>query len=753
MTRSPVGRETGRVDGRPKVTGAAEYSGDHQAVDLAHAHLVTSTVARGTITRIDTTAALASPGVLRVYAAPESRLGLYPVTGPAASFAENYVPLRDAEVRFHGQAIALVVAETPEQARDAAARVTATYDTQPPRTSLADEPHVPAGPTISGAPSSLTILAPGVGSIDAALAASDVVVEAEFHQHMQHHVAMEPHAILAAWNGDRVTIHAGAQIPAAYALGTAQRLGVLPENLQLITEYVGGGFGARVVLWSDTPLAAAAAREIGRPVRLVLTREQMFALTGHRSQLTQNVRLGASRDGVLNAVSHQSVSERPTTLAFTMTPAHATTDALYRTPNLHVDAQLAVLDLPGSRAMRGPNEAPGAFALETAMDELAIATGVDPVELRLRNYATTSPSRGLPWSSKHLDECYHVGARRFGWSARSATPRSHVDGHWLIGTGMATAIYPAHRRPASVRVRLLDDDTAVISTGISDLGTGAATVVAVSGADALGIPLTRVTPEIGDTLLPQGAPAVGSSATHATVPAIVNAARDAINELKRVAVTDDGSPWLGADVEDLRYERGILHGQGRSMSFGRLLTAIDSPGITALAESPGAVDPGYVHHSFGAHFCEVRVNRFTGDTRVTRFTTVADVGRVINARAARSQLVGGVVFGIGHALLEENRVEPDTGRLANSTLADYLVPVNADVPDIDVHLLDRPDPVLTGPLGDGSEDVGTRSLGARGLGEIGTVGSAAAIGNAVYNATGIRVRDVPITLDKLIDRL
>jgi len=247
MTRSPVGRETGRVDGRPKVTGAAEYSGDHRAVGLAHAHLVTSTVARGTITRIDTTAALASPGVLRVYAAPESRLGLYPVTGPAAGFAENYVPLRDAEVRFHGQAIALVVAETPEQARDAAARVTATYDTQPPRTSLADEPHVPAGPTISGAPSSLTILAPGVGSIDAALAASDVVVEAEFHQHMQHHVAMEPHAILAAWNGDRVTIHAGAQIPAAYALGTAQRLGVLPENLQLITEYVGGGFGARVV--------------------------------------------------------------------------------------------------------------------------------------------------------------------------------------------------------------------------------------------------------------------------------------------------------------------------------------------------------------------------------------------------------------------------------------------------------------------------------------------------------------------------
>ncbi|MGW2256380.1 xanthine dehydrogenase family protein molybdopterin-binding subunit [Streptomyces sp. NPDC001780] len=454
----------------------------------------------------------------------------------------------------------------------------------------------------------------------------------------------------------------------------AQRLGVLPQNVRLITKYVGGAFGARVILWSDTPLAAAAAREIVRPVRLVLTREQMFTLTGHRPQLMQTVRLGASRDGVLNAVSHQSISERPTTVTFPMTPAHATTDALYRTPNLHVDAQLAVLDIPGSRAMRGPNEAPGAFALETAMDELAVATGVDPVELRLRNYATTSPSTGLPWSSKHLEECYRVGARRFGWSARSATPRSRIDGQWLYGTGMATAIYPAHRRAASVRVRLLDDDTAVVSTGISDFGTGGATMVRISGADALGIPLTRVTPEIGDTLLPQGAPAAGSSATHATVPLIVNAARDAIKELKRLAVTDDRSPWHGASADDLHYERGILHGQSRSMTFGRLLAAVDSPGITALAESSGDADPGYVHHSFGAHFCEVRVNRFTGETRVTRFTMVADVGRVINSRAARSQLVGGVIFGIGHALLEENPLELDTGRLASSTLADYLVP-------------------------------------------------------------------------------
>ncbi|UCM89764.1 xanthine dehydrogenase family protein molybdopterin-binding subunit [Streptomyces marincola] len=749
MTASPVGRATDRVEGRLKVTGAARYSADHPAQGTAHAHVVTSTIARGTITGVDTAAALAAPGVLRVYAAPEPRLRLYPVAEQYRGFSEFYAPLQDADVRFHGQIIAMVVAETPEQARDAAALVTATYDARPPRTSLDDGPRV-AAPSTGGTPSALTVLAPGADSIDAALAASDVVVEASFHQPVQHHAAMEPQATLAVWNGDRVTVHAGAQIPAAYALVLSQRLGVLPQNVQLITQHVGGGFGGRVPVWSDAPLAAAAARELGRPVKLVLTREQVFTLAGHRSHLTQTVRLGASNDGILNAVSHESTAEMPAAGGWNMLPAHSSSDTLYSTPNLRTDPRLVTLDLPASRAMRGPNEAPGAFALETAMDELAVATGVDPVELRLRNYATVSPATGRPWSSKHLDECYRVGARRFGWSERDATPRARVDGQWLLGTGMASAVYPATRHPANVRVRLLDNDTAVVSTGISDLGTGGWTMVAIAGADALGIPLERVRPEIGDSALPQGAPAVASSATHSTVPIVVQAARDTIAELKRRAVTDAGSPWHGTDAADLRYEGGSLHGHGRSMTFGDLLTTLGAPGVDATAAGPAGAPAGYGYHSFGAHFCEVRVNRFTGEARVTRFTTVADVGRVINARAARSQLVGGVIFGIGHALLEENPLELDTGRLAASTLADYLVPVHADIPDIDVHLLDRPDPVLTGPLGDGDEEVGTRSLGARGLGEIGTVGSAAAVGNAVFHATGIRVRDVPITPDKLL---
>ena len=750
MTYSPVGREIERVDARLKVTGAAQYSGDYPAAGLTYAHVVTSTIGKGTVTRIDAAAALAAPGVLRVYTAPDPRLKLYPPAEAFRGLVEGYAPLQDADVHFHGQVIAMVVAESVEQARDAAAMISATYAAQPPRTSLADEPHVPVGASVAGEPSDVTILAPGVASIDAALAAADVVVRASFHQPVQHHAAMEPHTVLAVWNGDRLTVYAGAQIPAAYALVLSQRLGVLPQDVRLIGRYVGGGFGARVTQWSDAPLAAAAARELGRPVKLTLTREQMFTLVGHRPQVSQTVRLGASRDGVLTAVSHESDAERPAVGGWPLTPAVATTDSLYRTPNLHTAARQAILDLPGSRAMRGPNEAPGAFALETAMDELAVATGIDPVELRVRNYATVSPATGRPWSSKHLDECYRVGARRFGWSRRPAKPRSRRSGQWLIGAGMASAAYPAGRQASSVRVRLLDDDTAVVSTGVSDLGTGASTAVAITGADALGIPLHRVTPQIGDTALPPGAPAVGSLATQSTVPVIVNAARDAIAALKQLAVTDPRSPWHGASVDDLRYRDGRLRGNGHAMTFGRLLTAVGSRGVDATASAPAGVPPGYEYHSFGAHFCEVRVHRLTGEIRVTRFTTVADVGRVLNARAARSQLVGGVIFGIGYALLEENPLELDTGRLAGSTLADYLVPVNADVPDIDVHLLDRPDPVITGALRHDDEEVRTGSLGVRGLGELGNVGSAAAVGNAVFNATGIRVRTVPITLDKLL---
>ncbi|KXK59753.1 hypothetical protein AWW66_22495 [Micromonospora rosaria] len=741
MTVSPLGRDIDRVDGRAKVTGAARYSADYPASDpsarVAHAYLVTSTIARGSISAMDTVAAQNAPGVIGVYS-PFHKLGLQPVPGAG----ENYAPLQDTRVRFRGQIIGMVVAETSGQAREAAGLITTTYDEQRPRTSLADEPRVPAAVAPGHPPASVTVLAPGVASIEAAFAASDVVVEASFHQPTQHAVPMEPHAVLAEWNSDhtQLTLYSGAQLPHIAALGAAIRLGISPTGVRVITPYVGGGFGSRVVPWYDVPLAAAAARQLNRPVRLVLPREQVFTVIGHRSAVDQTIKLGASRDGVLNAVSHTSDAVMPFVGYWSMRPAIETSAVLYKTPNLHVDERQVMLDVPPTCAMRAPNEAPGAFALETAMDELAVATGIDPVELRLRNYATTVPGTDVRWSSKHLDDCYRVGARRFGWSARRARPGSRVDGQWLVGMGMATAIYPGRRIPDPVqaRVRLLDDGTALVSSATADLGTGATTLLAITGAHELGLPLRRVRPELGDTALPQGAPAVGSMATASTVPAVEAAVHAVVAELIRVAVTDPQSPWHGANSEELTYEKGQLRGRGRSMPFERLLTTVGRRNVEATATvQPGPEATEYRFHSFGAHFCEVRVNRYTGEPRVTRFTTVVDAGRIVNAQAARSQLVGGVIFGIGHALLEDNPLELDTGRLAGSNLADYMVPVNADIPAIDVHFLDRPDPVIN-------------HLGARGLGELGTVGSAAAVGNAIYNATGKRIRSLPITLDKLL---
>lgn len=735
---SPLGREIDRVDGRSKATGVARYSADNSAPNMLHACVVTSTIAKGSIVGMDTSAAKSVPGVVAVYN-HESKLGLQSMR----DVGDTYAALGDEKVHYRGQIIAVVVAETFEQARDAAALVTTTYRTEQARTSLpagspgvtADRPGEP--------PARVQILARGVDSIDAALAASDVVVRADFHQPAQHHAAMEPHATLAEWVGSELTVHTGAQIPHIHAMVLTGRLGLVPSErgVRVITPHVGGAFGSRVLSWHDTVLAAAAAYRRKRPVKLVLTREQVFTVVGHRNQVNQTVKLGASRDGILTAISHESDAEIPAVGGLPMWPARGTSGVLYKTPNLYYDQRVVTLDTPPTAAMRAPHEAAGGFALETAMDELAVATGIDPVELRLRNYAAVVPGTNRPWSSKHLDECYRIGARRFGWSDRRAKPRSRVDGQWLVGMGMASAIYQGGRRPdpVSVEVQLLDDDTAIVSSATSDAGTGARTMLAIIGAHELGIHLRQVRPQLGDSFLPRGAPAAASAATASTVPGVHDAAQAVITALKELAVSNPQSPWHGGNVNDVRYEHGRLLGAGHSMTFGRLLTIVGERVVaaTATVRPDNSTSAEYEFHSFGAHFCEVRVNRFTGEPRVTRFTTVVDIGRVVNAQAARSQITGGVIFGIGYALLEENPLEWDTGRLAGSNLADYMVPVNADVPEIDVHFIDRPDPVVNG-------------LGARGCGEIGNVGSAAAIGNAIYNATGKRIHDVPITLDKLL---
>jgi xanthine dehydrogenase YagR molybdenum-binding subunit len=725
MTVSPIGRATDRIEGPLKVTGRAPYAADYHHAGLVYGHLVLSTIARGTVRSMDVSRAEAAPGVIAVYT-PFRPLGLN--TSATVQRPENYVPLQDTGVRFRGQIIGLVVADTIERARDAAALVTADYEAVTPRTSLTG-PGVPRGP--------VQVLAPGVASIDEALTSSPVTVTTSVFQHAQHHVSMEPHATTAVWQDDQLTVYCGAQRPQQSAPTIAALLGVEPAKVRLICRHTGGGFGGRSPVWSEALVCAAAARALGRPLKVVLSREQVFVSAGHRSAVRQTVRLGAEADGRLIALSHETDAELPAVGGWQLMPAQHTSGVSYRTPNIRLDQRQVTLDTPATQAMRAPGEAPGAFALETAVDELAVRTGVDPVELRLRNHATEDPIEGHRFSSKYLDQCYRIGAMRFGWNRRPARPGSRRDGDWLVGMGMAGAIYPTDRRPASARVRFRDDGHAVVASGTSDMGTGAWTMLAVAGADALGLPVGAVVPELGDSSLPPGGVgAVGSRVTTSTVPAVQAACRSAVEALVRAAVDHPRSPFTGLDPAQVRYRRGRVEARGKSVSFRDLLRTIGVPFVEAMGNVAPDESSNYLFYAYGAHFCEVRVHRLTRETRVSRFTGVFDVGTVVNAKATRSQLAGGIIWGIGHALLESDPIEPD-GRYAAANMADYLVPVHADIPEIDVHWLDRPDPNLS-------------EFGGRGVGELSTVGSAAAIGNAVFNATGIRVHELPITVDKLL---
>ncbi|WP_228011169.1 xanthine dehydrogenase family protein molybdopterin-binding subunit [Nonomuraea phyllanthi] len=725
-----------RIDARAKVTGAARYSADHKLPGMVHGHLVTSTIARGRVVSLDLGAARAAGGVVEIYTPDHRPVFQGTLTGLAAVFAETRPPLADREVHYHGQIVALVLAETVEQARDAAALIRVTYEAQPPNSSFEDaKEHAVSPPSVPGLPLGVPIKEPENVDIKAVLAASEVTIERTYEIPPRHHSMMEPHAAVAVWQDGRLTIYSGTQGPAAHAMELSGVLGVEQADVHVISPYVGGGFGGKAFTWAPAMLAAAAARELGRPVKVVTGREQLFTVTGHRAASSQTFALGARRDGRLNAIEHATISQ-----SLGEDPGYRTTPKYYAAPNVHISMKITPgLDLPTATIMRAPGDESGSFALECVMDELAEELGMDPIELRMRNYLESTLKGKLPYSSKHLDECYRVGAERFGWSRRGERPGAVTDGEWQVGMGMATAVLDAGRAPTTVRVAFRPNGTATVGNATSDAGTGMWTVMAMTGARALGLPADRIRPALGDSALPFAGSsdiygAVGSAATATVTPAILTAAREAIAKLAEHAATAEGSPLRGAD--DVRYAEGRLTGGGKAVTFGELLTLTGTAEVGAQGTSAD-LDTTHAYASYAAHFCEVRVNRWTGEPLLSRFTTVVDAGAILNAKTARGQITGGVLFGLAAAMCEEGRVEGATGRISNANLADYLLPVNADTVEFDVHFLDHPDTRLS-------------PTGARGIGELGTVGAAAAFANAVHNATGRRVRTLPITPDKLL---
>ncbi|WP_030565101.1 xanthine dehydrogenase family protein molybdopterin-binding subunit [Streptomyces aureocirculatus] len=717
-----VGAPLSRVEGRLKVTGRARYAADHQPEDAVHAVVVAGDVALGRVTGIDTRAALSQPGVLRVIShlnEPDLAYG-----GVARSEPERV--FQDDRIRSFGQPVAVVVAETLEGAQHAASLVKTHYDAQRPMTDLTYEPGGAEPETYAR------------GDAEAALRASAVRLDMTYRLERTHHNAMEPHATVALWDGGRLIVWDKTQA----VLGTRNHLadvfGLPRDSVRVISPYVGGSFGSCLRSWQHVTLAALAARETRRPVKLMLTRRQTYFGTGFRPRYDYTLRLGSDRRGRLTGAVHEVRGETSRYQNFTE-PVLVPGQMLYSVPHVEQTYRTVPLDINTPTNMRGPGYATGVHVLECAMDELAHEVGVDPIDLRLRNEPDEDPSSRLPFSTRRLRECYRLGAEEFGWHRRNREPRSTHDGDWLIGTGMAAAVHDSGRAPCRARVRLDADGTALVEASTSDMGPGTYTSQTQIAADALGLVMRNVAFRLGDSTMPP-APVHGGSATMASVGSAV---QDGCDRLRRdaveLAVADKASPLHGADVNDVVARGGRLHVRNvpaRGESYGHLLTRNN---LTHL-EAVGSYAPGESRHArfaFGAVFAEVAVDRHLGLVRVRRMLGVYDVGRVINPLLAESQAVGGMVGGIGAALLEHTVTDHRDGRVVNADLADYLLPVNADVPDLRAVYLS-------------GEDRDADPIGAKGLGEVVLVGVAPALANAVFHATGRRVRHLPITLETLL---
>ncbi|GAX34160.1 xanthine dehydrogenase family protein molybdopterin-binding subunit [Nodularia sp. NIES-3585] len=728
-----IGKPLDRVDGRLKVTGTAPYTADVSVENLAYGVIFQSTISHGKVIEIKTNDAAACPGVINIITYKETptlvKIPFFPTK-------ENLPREDDDNIYYNGQHLGIVIAETLEQAEYAASLVKVTYEEIAPTITMAQaQMFEPESIFFGIMPGKITR-----GDIESGKSQAEVLVEEVYTTPTEHHNPLETSATLAMWDGENLTLYETTQGISATQRSIAAVLDIPQENVRVISQYLGGGFGCKALLRSHTILTAIASRQVQRPVKVVLTRSQMYTACGYRSQTLQNLTLGATKSGQLTLINHIGTSLTSLFDDF-VEPVGAPTTMMYACPHLQIKYRLGRVNTITPTFMRAPGEAPGMFALESAMDELAIALNLDPIELRLRNHADIDPQTGLPWSSKSLKQCYEQGAQLFGWSLRNPIPRSMHDGDYLIGWGMASATFPSNSGKSSVKVEIFANGEVQVKTGTQDLGTGTYTVMTQVAAAALGVSSQTIQFELGDSNLPN-APITGNSMTVGSVsPAVHQAANAARERMIQMAIADVNSPIYGIPAAEITVESGEIYSpQNPSQrdTYSEILRRHNLASLEVTEETaPNPESKNYAKHSFGAIFVEIAIDELLGEIKVRRCVGVYSVGKILNSKTARSQVIGGITWGIGMALMEKTVIDAEQGRIVNANLSDYLIPVHTDIPKMEVQFVEETDAYVN-------------TLGTKSLGELPIVGVAAAIANAVYHATGKRIRDLPITPDKLI---
>lgn len=731
-----IGVSTPRVDGPLKVSGSAMYASDHHFPGLLYAWPVCATIANGTVTGLDTAAAEKMTGVIAVY--HRGNIGKLYRVPPASGFSlivdERRPPLEDDVIRYYGQYVAVVVAQTVEQARAAAESVKVSYSRQKP----AMDNKLLGTPLTADKPDQKSKR----GDTAAALQSAKTKVDAVYTMPVETHNPIELHASVAVYDGQKYTLYETSQAVMNHRDVMAAMLGVPTEQVQVITKFLGSGFGGKLWPWPHGVLAAACARNLNRPVKLVVSRQMMFQSVGHRPAIEQRIQLAAESDGKLIAVQQDYVNHT-TILDDYDEGCGEITPFIYSTPNLLVTGGMARRNVGNPTAMRGPGAVPGLFALESAVDELAIELKMDPVQLRLKNEPAIDESLGIPFSSRHMKECLTTGAEKFGWSRRTSEVGSMKRDGLTLGWGVAACSWLAARTETEATVELRQDGSARVACGTQDIGGGTYTVMAQVVSHQTGIPMNKIDVVLGDSSLPPGPISGGSWVTASMTPSVLQAAENAGKALLLAAVKSEGSPFKDKKQEDLEFVDGTVRLKGQTQGAVPMeeilrIAKVNSVSGTGKSEGTlGEAKPKLSFHSYGAQFTEVTWQPEIARLRVSRVVTIIDAGRILNPRPARNQIEGAIMMGVGMALFEETMYDPRSGAPINNNLADYVVAVNADTPEIDVTFLDYPDYALN-------------SLGARGVGEIGLAGIAPAITNAVYHATGVRVRDLPVRIEDLL---